>query len=294
MHPETFAVLEYGGGKKVFVKTYDEGVSAHFRKGQQIHRASEASGEFVAPRPLFMVAERELILWEHLPGLVNLRKFLLETARARTGDEEERRATLFERCGKALAAIHSAVDPGHTAGETGFSARCAKAWSVLSDHVSAHLDRSKRSFLHGDYGCANAFVSVFADGDPRIVIIDASPNRFLYDSAGADVYGTIYLDLANFVASLNSRTAFYWRFRKRLPDWTKRFVTAYESAGGSALDMATVYATAAESLLRYRRYQIDRQSSATPRSRWEAAFRRWSARRLLRQALAELHAKGSG
>lgn len=286
MHLGTFAKLDDGCGRRRFVKIYEKNLEKEFAKANQIYEVSLKSGFFAAPRPLVMLPEHSIILWEYYPNLVDLRSFLLKT---RTTGEVGRktRVELLRSCGRSLASLHSSLKFNEISLVQDFKIKSIGSWPILRQHLRRILERSDVRYLHGDFGCANIFVSLAGNTRPKVVITDASPNRFLNASPDPNVLGTIYLDLALFIGSLNSRALFYFNFWRDIPSFAEIFIKGYEEVMLYSVDRSAAFAFAAESLFRYREYQKNRVSRLSPRGWWEWRFRGWSANRLIKSALAE-------
>lgn len=281
------AILDNGAGRRLFVKIFKEDVKLHYAKAQQLHVAGLKSKYFLSPRPLHMFKEHGTIVWEYLPGLVDLRAFLLKPKGTKEGGRQLHRK-LLRMCGQALATIHSCLDLDGTTRPHAFPTPSIDGWPNLHRRVATMIEHSAVRYLHGDFGCANIFLRSSVDAAPQLIVLDACPNFFLYNNAPINVFGTIFLDLALFVASLNSKPSFYFHFRNDIQFFAEEFVRGYEEVALCSIDRATVFACAGESLMKYREYQKRRAPRGSLDTWWEWQFRGWSARKLFGTALHEM------
>jgi hypothetical protein len=281
----SWAVLDDGGGRRLFTKAYRNDVMLEYEKAQRIYTASLKSRHFLAPRPLCVVEDYSLIVWEYLPGLVNLRQFLLET-RHPANIARGLHQTVLQSCGHALATIHLCLDPKHDVEQhlpdTTFETR----FPDLSLHVKEVLKRAPVRPLHGDFGCANICVSCKEGEVPRVVVFDPSPNAFQYRQAQSSLTGSIYFDLSLLIASLNSNPTFYFRYSKDTLFLAEEFLHGYEQEASCAVDKCTALACAADVLFRYSAYQEKQIARGRLGALWLRKFRSWRARQLLRAANA--------
>lgn len=284
----SFAILDNGANHRLFVKSYRKDVEAEYTKAQQFYAISLKSKCFMTPRPLYMVPEHRLIIWEYVPGLVNLRAFLLNS-KGLKAVEAKPYAKVLRACGKALAVIHSCLEFDVPRCPQRLSIQYIDRWPNVHQHVTTVLQHSPMRHLHGDFSCANIFLLSTPDyGNPQVVIVDVSPNRFMYDGAPVNVFGEIYLDLALFIASLNSKPSFYFRLRWDIQLFAREFLRGYEEIAQFAFDRATVFACAAEILQKYGKYQKNRVGSHSLGNWWQWRYRKWRATRLLMTALTEM------
>ena len=192
--PARSAVLEYGCRR--FVKSYRAHVALEFARGEAIHRAAAASGAFRAPAPLAVLEEHDLIVWECLDGLVELREHLMQDV-ARRPDARADRARLFDAAGRALAAIHASLRALGAEGEHRPFAAVRTGDAALDAHVARCLDASPLCPLHWDFVCGNLFVV-----DGALVVLDATPNWYLFPPGDTRVASPVYVDGGTLAFSL--------------------------------------------------------------------------------------------
>ncbi|MET0554909.1 MAG: hypothetical protein ABW221_17845 [Vicinamibacteria bacterium] len=269
--PVRSAVLEYG--RRRFVKSYRAHAAQEFARGEAIHRAAEASaGTFRAPRPLQLLAEHDLVVWEALEGLVELREHLLADAAARPSARDAH-AALFERAGRALAAVHAALSalPAGADHRPFDAVRTGDA--ALDAHVAACLSSAPLRPLHWDFVCGNLFV---AGAD--LVMLDASPNWYLHPPADdTRVRSPVYVDGGTLVFSLHCHPRFSPGIAREAAAYLDAFAAGY-AAAGSRLDPATLLVCGAEAARAFQAYadarpDAARDAAAARRFRLDAADR---------------------
>ena len=228
--PVRSAVLEYG--RRRFVKSYRAHVALEFARGQAIHRAAEGSGgAFVAPRPLQLLEEHDLVVWECLDGLVELREHLLRDRAARPG-ERASRAALFARAGRALAAVHASLSGLPAGAEHRPFTAVRTGTDALDAHVAAHLAASPLRPLHWDFVCGNLFVA----GDaPHLVVLDATPNWYLNPPADdTRVLSPVYVDGGTLVFSLFCHPRFSPGIADEALGYVAAFADGYAAEGAAS------------------------------------------------------------
>jgi hypothetical protein len=269
--PVRSAVLEYG--RRRFVKSYRAHAAQEFARGEAIHRAAEASaGAFRAPRPLQLLAEHDLVVWEALEGLVELREHLLADVAARPSARAAR-AALFERAGRVLAAIHAAL-AGLPAGAEHRPFDAVRTGDAALDaHVAACLEAAPLLPLHWDFVCGNLFV---AGGD--LVVLDASPNWYLHPpSDDTRVLSPAYVDGGTLVFSLHCHPRFSPGVAAEASAYVDAFAAGY-AAAGSPLDPATLLVCGAQAARSFQAYadarpDPPRDAAGARRFRLDAAGR---------------------
>lgn len=278
--PVRSAVLEYG--RRRFVKSYRAHAAVEFARGEAIHGAAESSGGvFRAPRPLQLLEEHDLVVWECVDALVELREHLLADVAARPRQQAPR-AALFERAGGALAAMHaglSALPPG--AVHRPFTA-VATGDAALDAHVASCLAASPLRPLHWDFVCGNLFV---AGGARELVVLDATPNWYLAPPADdTRVLSPVYVDGGALVFSLFGHPRFSPAVAAEAPGYVDAFADGYAAGGGEALDRATLFACGAETARLYQAFadgrpDPPRDAAGARRFRLDAAVRMTRAAR---------------
>src|SRR5207244_2174594 len=103
--PFRYAILEHISGRRTFVKTYPANVKTEFLRAKALHEVGESSGLFRAPQPLHLIEAENIIIWEHLEGLTELRDYLVADLGAHPGRAQQRQR-LFSQAGRILSAIH--------------------------------------------------------------------------------------------------------------------------------------------------------------------------------------------
>lgn len=282
--PVRSALIEYG--RRTFVKSYRQEVALEFRRGLAMYEASLRSGCYRAARPLLLIESHDLILWESVDDLEELRTYLARDIQRRPGDPSSR-VKLFEQSGRSLAAIHESF---RALG----SAREYRALSVpetgdvrLDRHVADRLRESVLRPLHWDFVCGNLFVIGGKTAAPTLVILDASPNWYLFPPDGLDVASPIYVDGATLAFSLLCHPRFSAVVKGEADSYLDAFVSGYRQEAGFAFDRPTMSVAAAEVCRIYQDF-IEGHEVPSRTGRREARFRAEARRRLLASAAAGL------
>ena len=274
------AVLQYGRAR--FVKSYRQHVALEFDRGRAIHRAA-ASGAFRAPEPLALLEEHDLIVWEHIGGLVELREHLLRDVVERP-ERRDARATHFERAGRALAVVHEALDGLGATGEHWPFRDAGSGDATLDAATSEHLAGSPLRPLHWDFVCGNLFLS----GADTLVVLDATPNWYLAPP-GDDtrVRSPVYVDAATLVFSLWCHPRFSPGIAAEVDGYLDAFLAGYRAHGGVGLDRATVLACGARVAHAFQDF-VDARRADSREHRAEKRYRMDAARRLWEKARESL------
>jgi hypothetical protein len=266
--PVRSAVLEYG--RRRFVKSYRAHVALEFARGEAIRRAAVESGAFRAPAPLSVLEEHDLIVWECLDGLVELREHLMQDV-ARRPEARAERALLFDAAGRALAAVHASLRALGAEGEHRPFAALRTGDAALDAHVAGCLAASPLSPLHWDFVCGNLFVS-----EGALVVLDATPNWYLFPPGDTRVASPVYVDGATLAFSLCGHPRFSPVVAGEADGYLRAFVEGYRAAGGGTLDLPTLLACGAEATRRYQAFADSRadapeDAASARRFRLEAA-----------------------
>ena len=272
------AVLQYGRAR--FVKSYRAHVAVEFDRGRAIHRAAVASQSFRAPEPLALLEEHDLIVWEHLEGLVELREHLVHDV-AKRPDGRGERAAHFERAGRALAIVHEALDADPKAAEHWPFRSVDSGDARVDAATSEHLARSPLRPLHWDFVCGNLFLS----GEGTMVVLDATPNWYLAPpDDDTRVRCPVYVDAGTLVFSLWCHPGFSPGVAAEVDAYLDAFLAGYRAHGGVVLDRATTLACGARVAHAYQdfvdaRRTDSREHRAEKRYRLDAASRLWEKAR---------------
>jgi hypothetical protein len=275
------AVLQYGRPR--FVKSYRAHAALEFDRGRAIHRAAAGSGVFRAPEPLALLEEHDLIVWEHLEGLVELREHLTRDGAERPGRRGER-ASHFERAGRALAIVHEALDVAPDAAEHWPFRAVGSGDARLDAATSERLARSPLRPLHWDFVCGNLFLS----GERTLVVLDATPNWYLAPpDDDTRVRCPVYVDAATLVFSLWCHPRFSPGVAAEADGYLDAFLSGYHAHGGVVLDRATALACGARVAHAYQDF-VDARGAEGREHRAEKRYRLDAARRLWEKARESL------
>ena len=277
------AVLRYGRPR--FVKSYRAQVAQEYERGRAIHRAAVRSGAFRAPEPLALLADHDLIVWEWLDGLVELRDHLMCDVEERPGRLQER-CSLFERAGRALAGIHEELAGLGSVAEHWPITGVGSGDAALDAAVEEHLRRAPLRPLHWDFVCGNLFV-IGGGETPGLVVLDASPNWYLYPPDDVQVACPVYVDAAVLAFSVWCHPRFSPRVAHEAEAYLDAFTIGYRDVSGFHLDRASVLACGARVADYYQAFD-DRRGDAGAAYRQERAFRMQAAEKLRRLARASM------
>ena len=266
--PVRSAVMEYG--RKRFVKSYRARVREEFDRGKAMQAAGERSGTFTAPSPLALLEEHDLIVWECLDGMTELREHLMRDVQARPASAAGR-AALLGAAGQALAHIHDAFRALGDGSEHWPFREVRTGNGRLDGHVAACLRESPLQPLHWDFVCGNLFVTGHASETKHLAVVDASPNWYLFPPESLCVAAPAYVDCATLVFSLWCHPRFSPAIRAEASAYVDAFLAGYAEAGGAPLDRATVLACAAEVTRIYQRFV----ETGRPGSRADGPERRY-------------------
>ena len=283
-----YAALDNGNGMRVFVKTYPAHVKEEFRRSQDIYETSIAGSAFRAPRVIAIVESHNVNIWKCLDNLMPIREFLVQCL-SHKPDGLTLSARVMHDCGSLLGLTHRRWAPTGNADYSRFLPEIHSPSTSLNRHVQSTLQESCCQWVHGDFGCANIFMQSVPGTPSAITVVDASMNRFVFDSDHPDIVAPGYVDVSHFISSLyHRRHFFYSRVRKRVPLWIEEFLVGYEETSGQRVDHATVFACAAKTMNLYEKY-LDRQSERPTLEGWrDRRFRRQCSKQLFDAAVQHL------
>lgn len=239
-----YAVLEHASKRRTFVKAYPQNAKLEFLRGEAIHRNAESTGLFLAPRPLILVESEEIIIWEHLDGLVELRDYLANQIKHKKHDTN-RREKLFQTIGRTLAALHQAFSSLPRTDRFSPIRELSTGDPALDCHVREQLKSCAHRPLHWDFACGNLFVSI-QNEEPKIVVLDAMPNHYVLQEDGPLVVCPIYIDVAQMLFSICCHPIFSRAIRKEKDLYVQSFFTGYEAESRSPLDRPTAFSCSVE------------------------------------------------
>lgn len=285
--PFRYAVIENLSGHRIFVKSYPNNTKAEFLRGEALYDAARSTKLFIAPRPLSLIEDQKIILWEYLEGLIEVREYLTGHLRADPADVGNRRL-FFNKIGQVLAAVHE--------GLTG-AISCEK-WSpiiprsgegVLDRYVEQQLLASPHRPLHWDYACGNLFVKGGGSAGAEIVVLDAMANHYVLQQRGPGVESPVYVDIGQFIFSIYGHPVFSEAISSEADIYVSAFLEGYRAGSGIELDRAVAFACAGEIARLYQVYRRKKSSNLASRSeRRDLEFRSRAERRLFNVAMENL------
>jgi hypothetical protein len=287
--PVRSSVLEYG--RKRFVKSYRQHVALDFVRGLAIHQAATRSGAFRAPAPLQLLEEHDLIVWECLDGMVELREHLMRDVERRP-QAVAARASLFHDAGRALRAIHEALRPSEPRIEHRPFRATRSGNAALDGLVASRLASSPLRALHWDFVCGNLFVVEDAPGVPSLVVVDATPNWYLHPPGDTGVVSPVYVDGGTLVFSLRCHPRFSPTVEREADAYVDAFIDGYGGDGVDRLDRATLLACGAEVARIYQDF-ADGRSGSGRSTVHERRFRLAAAERLVQEAARSMREQGA-
>jgi hypothetical protein len=287
-----YAVLEHASGRRTFVKTYPKHVKFEFLRGRAIRETAARTKIFRAPQPLELIESENIIIWEHLDSLSELREFLMEHVRRHPGLGMERTRLIFES-GRALAALHDGLLEVGTHGESSPIGRVSTGDDELDRHIAGQLASCPRRPLHWDFCCGNLFVTQEKAGTPaELVILDAMPNHYVLQKDGPDVLCPIYVDIGQMIFSLYCHPLFSRAISGETDIYANQFLDGYSKQAGIKMDRATAFGCAAEINRLYRTFREKRTGRLSFSERLDRQFWAKSSDRLMELARCGLRHEG--
>lgn len=190
---------------------------------------------FVVPRPLSIDEQTHVVIYERVVFDAGIREKYINYMKESNPKEEN--LPIFFKTGEVLAEIHK-----------GLYLSSRRLWqptkefensmkAIGCDDLMIFCEQSPQAFLHCDYSFANLYVEG-NDSSSRIVLFDPSPNY--HTTFFPDTYGTIYVDIGVFFASLNGRISLRlypgikWG---RLKEAKHAFLAGYEQVSGIKINL---------------------------------------------------------
>lgn len=215
-------------------KRYSKNVSMEFEKALALWNISRCAN-FVAPQPLGLDLETQIVQYEFIDNMISLREPYLEYVK-NSRDDACCSVELFKEVGEALADIHEKL----ILGSSSIWHPCGAFLNAMVELGVHDFEKQARqlqsSFVHGDFSFSNIHYVPF-QGDMRVAILDCSSDN--YTNFESDTVAPIYLDLAHMVACIdglvpiNNYLLIRWRHAAFLKE---TFLSAYEAKSGVSLD----------------------------------------------------------
>lgn len=206
----------------VVVKRFEKDLELEYEKADAIYQIGQLKG-FDAPKPLKVCRNDDCIVFSRIRNSNSIRTAYLDYIKR--GVSQKKGFEEFCEAGRVLACIHRYLSlSNRTRWRPGqlFIA----AFRELGKDLDVEVGGEPEVYLHGDYGFSN----VAMHGDTKkIVIFDPSANGFV--TKHADEFGTIYVDIGNFLACLQGlvpltqQVGVDWRL---VPPIKEAFLRGYE------------------------------------------------------------------
>ena len=180
----------------------DSDVAVEYAKAQAIAGIVSREAQCDTPRPLRLCEEDGRIEFSFLPSQHSLAYEYAHFLRDPSTDSQF--LTLVDRAAHLLASIHCQLDlPTRSHFDTPVAFDAAARFGRFA-FPHRQFEKSPRAFLHCDFGFANLACAKDRRSEATTLIIyDPSPND--HSTFAPDQYGSIYLDIGCFFASLNGR-----------------------------------------------------------------------------------------
>ena len=188
---KTGANIKFRGN--LVVKHFDVDIKLEHKKADAIYQIGQLSG-FDAPKPLKVCNGDSSIIFNRIYNSASIRTTYLDYVKRRV--VQAKKFKEFFEAGRILACIHHHLYlPNRTHWRPGKI--FAAAFRELGIDLDAALSSTPQACLHCDYGFSN--VNIHPD-TRKLVIFDPSANGFV--THNTDEYGTIYIDIGNFLSCL--------------------------------------------------------------------------------------------
>jgi tRNA A-37 threonylcarbamoyl transferase component Bud32 len=265
-----FAVLDCGAGRKFFVKAYSSHVRLGYEKGRAVYEAAQRSDLFRSPRPLELVESCGLIVWEYIESTISFRDYLVRLLTARA-DNKLLRLKLMRRVGETIATVHEALATVGSNREFWPIREIQSNTEAVNRYTTEQLHSTALKPVHGDFSAVNLFCIENGDADGTLVVLDFTPNEYLFAKVSPDVKCSLYIDCAQFYYSLRCNRSFYAFVKDEVDDYLTEILKGYERVSGIPLDRSTVLACSAEIAKRHQFY-LDKTKAP-----WSVAVVAWIA-----------------
>ena len=217
--------IENGEFIKCFLDQFDESIA----KYESLYTVASRNN-FTAPKLLGTDRNKKKARFEYINGLTSIREAYIEFMVAPEVYEEK--LDLFRTVGAVLGAIHGEMklEAQDSWSPPTYVETITRRW--LGEKNYLKLYDTAHAFIHGDYGFSNVN-TIDSSALTRIAIIDPCPNY--YFTYRANLYTSVYIDLATFFSCLDGRVPIrYYRCFQwdRLNLVKQAFIHGYENSTG--------------------------------------------------------------
>lgn len=218
----------------VFIKFVNTEAFEIFCKSRALYELSTLTKKFISPKVKDYSATKQSIEYEYIEGAVSCRNIYLDYVQSRKSSDMY--LPLFRKIGTTLGVIHKNLnleskfiwDPAtHISAD--FLSDCQVDWRSIAQS-------SPHAYLHCDFGFSNIYFTANRE-ESDVIIFDPCPNGFV--TFHVNTYGSIYIDLANFVSCLEGLVPLinypkiHWESIRNLKN---AFILGYESETGFIVD----------------------------------------------------------
>ena len=175
------------------VKYFARDLESEYEKADAIYKIGQLKG-FDVPKPMKVCKDDNCIIFSRIYNSKSIRIMYLDYVKRRVS--QEKKFEEFFEAGRVLAYMHHHLDlSSRSCWQPGklFIA----AFRELGKNLNVEVGGEPEVYLHGDYGFSN--VDIHLD-TKKLVIFDPSANGFV--TRRANEFGTIYVDIGNFLACL--------------------------------------------------------------------------------------------
>ncbi|MBL4852015.1 MAG: hypothetical protein JKY90_07020 [Gammaproteobacteria bacterium] len=228
---------------KLYYKHHGKSFQDDWERVSRLYSASMLSTTFEAPKPVSLQAEKQTIVYEHLPEGQLLAYYffrvLIQPWRTSAFNDLEK---VFYKIGCSLAQFHRYYEsPYSKTVRLDFSAIDGLSGSIINQ-IEKVLDNAPIVGFHGDFGTGNVWLR---GSDCMPIILDPIPSLFCPDSHGGK--SSIYYDVGHMVSVLS---CVYPLWVVPFIKWNRinlaisMFIHGYEEESKLVLDRSALYGVA--------------------------------------------------
>lgn len=217
----------------VVSKQYVVGVELEYEKALALWETSSECG-FIAPRPRCLDVNKKTVLYDYIDNFRSIRTAYIEAMTSAVSQPDA--LAIIRSAGKTLGKIHQRMMLQSGCRWTPTEQFITALRFCKQQDLTSFLKRSPCAHMHCDFGFSNVGYRT-VNGEKKIVVLDASPNHFT--TFHTNCFGTIYLDIGNFLGCIDGRVRLYHYPKIRwhhLPFVKESFIVGYEESSGIEID----------------------------------------------------------